>query len=1780
MAWLPFTLPSFGIPVPSLSFDLQRRFVSFVLRKSLGHLLRPGNLDVDQIEGQVSEGLVELKDLVINEEAINQYLVDSPLRLKSGHIEKVRARLPWPNILSAPISLSIASIHLVFNITDSPPPEPRSNLADSVSHVAETFIHDELTTQQEEELEHSIFLPGGFGSSDLHAGQRSSTSVNEDVTETTPGVSVISAVVENILARFTCEASDISITIILPNNEEIIITLPRFTYSDLEPTSSGPLVKKIAEFTGFVVSLRELDALFVSPDSEDSSSEYASDEELPAAMSQSIAQFTPQSVATLYDSALTAIPESPTSHLTDPHPILSWQSEPLKVVLESTFSESRDKQRTRLSSTAGPLAIALTAAQVQLLNAVVSAIGRRPSSQTQETSSSPRSSELGLTFKMRSLDILALPVMENENWGAVTKFLSHPVPIPPKFRLVHCHLNGLSVMLSPIAPGPHNLATTSVHPSRPRTNVKQISIVFSVDDIQIMGHAYPVTAYDERQQLMSLPILITDPHLSPHNSNNEFPSLQSVDWTRGTPHPKPSHWRDHSTSTSRKSLVHPTTPAPALHILISLPSSGRNFSIECSLVPLHLFFDLKHCQALTDFLTIALARSHESADVSPVHEDPPTPARHVEASSENVINKETAGQLEIACPLIRFHIRSPRPGRMNSNTFWRTRSTPMTLELYDIKVNQAQDRASVQCDRLLLYGTPLAASEHLAFLAINSLSSDDPTTSINPELYERAIVVEHPLSGMTSTRLRLANISLRLSKPLYDSLQFFADDATQLLALLSSGTMSTATSHRGSLIGSRYFLQSKRRSDPSSSFDGVETPPKKTTSLRIHVGRFSGELNTEATDQGRGLRSLLWIHARDLLLKVESNDQRKDKLLCELSVEGIDAGSELEDASKIKLLRHLPRNISSSDTPLLHIRFKSTKIPETLAQESSIRGMIYGFILSVPPSSSLLLSLSQFFKTPPGVFESVVPTEQTRISFRLSEGVIQAKALEHKGCLNVLVGDALISLVILGDGAETLMNSNLSSTSIYFVDDAEADTDISLVSFTSLQGAILHDGYALLVDLKEAQVQTRIPGASNPGELQTVVSNTLVSVHLCADTISGLVPFIGALDFGSKVDEPASEIPAQDYVRKTEKQDIMTSVEPDVFSQPPPLGLDSDFIVDDLPTNPEFLDYSFKTSEDFRDWSDDGLEEPDTYDIADETIKILHPEGIQIIEGYFDGLPAHSSDKLSEYGTPEATVQILESNISLHLHDGFDWRHTREVIEDESKRIRRRLQRIRQLLAEGQAVDPSVEETHSLLFNSVFLAIDENAENLEHDFLLAAIDEELDGDSDAATESSWQSLKKDHSSKPPALPHPARRKRLTRSRKSRVEFQLQQLQVKFDKWEPNSQVSSRVLITVNEIEILDHIKTSTWKTFLTSLRSDSQGNIREAGSSMFRAELLGVRPVTGSSSEELRLRAKILPLRLHVDQDALDFLKTFFAFSDGVKEAKPAPPPSPETFFQHAEIFPVHIKLDYKPKRVDYRALKEGRTIELMNFFHFDGAEMTLRHMTLSGITGWPRLFDTLNDVWTPDVKANQLADIISGVDPIRSFVNVGSGVADLVLLPIAQYQKDRRVVRGVQKGATSFVKSTAMEAIKLGARLATGTQVILEHAENVLGGRVKDTVTMEAIPSSGGFERRGSDEDSDSEDPISRYGRQPKDLKEGLQLAYKSLSKNLNLAGQTILALPMEVHERADSEGPARTVVRAVPIAILKPMIGATEAVSKTLLGLQNTLNPGLRRDVDTKYK
>lgn len=314
----------------------------------------------------------------------------------------------------------------------------------------------------------------------------------------------------------------------------------------------------------------------------------------------------------------------------------------------------------------------------------------------------------------------------------------------------------------------------------------------------------------------------------------------------------------------------------------------------------------------------------------------------------------------------------------------------------------------------------------------------------------------------------------------------------------------------------------------------------------------------------------------------------------------------------------------------------------------------------------------------------------------------------------------------------------------------------------------------------------------------------------------------------------------------------------------------------------------------------------------------------------------------------------------------------------------------------------------------------------------------------------------------------------------------------------------------------------------------------------------------------------LLPLRLHVDQDALDFITRFFEFKDD--SVPGASSPSEQPFIQRLEVKAVTLKLDYKPKRVDYRGLRSGHTTEFMNFLILDGSDIVLRHAIVYGITSFDKLHKTLNDVWMPDVKRNQLPGVLSGLAAVRPLVNVGSGVRDLVVVPMREYKKDGRIVRSLQKGVYAFAKNTSSEVARLGAKVAIGTQNILEGAEAFLNPQT-GTVSRATY-----HEWDGEDPSSDTEEPraVSHYANQPLGVRAGLRSAARHLERDLLTARDAVIAIPAEVMEEGSGVGMAKALARHAPTVILRPALGATKAVSNALLGVGNALDEGSRRKIE----
>lgn len=2011
-SWLP-GLPSIDFALPS---GLQARFISFVLKKSLGHFLKPGQLDSRQIDTQIGSGYVQVNDLELDNQAIDAFLSDLPLVLHDGFISSVKARIPWPNPLTSSLGFSVESLHLTFHLRhkSNTPVHANPILANSVASVAESFIHEELTPQEEATLFESFHpdaassihsgaefnLPGGLDP-DPFLSTPEDDMPNSDVDP--DGVSIFAALFERLLARFEFHAVNTKITLIQPGNISLTISVPEFRYrtegggiiadAPREDNIAGYKSRNIT-ITGLTVTANNLVASATkasspstlsprSPNSPSSSLEgdrpsslsshsespapispisSSSEEDTPFDMSQSIAFLPPRPssptgsiTSSIYQSAISTPPTQlkrrfqndndepvhpPASRRQgmfndlkfeeqslDEDAIISFGSHPIMIRLgidpsgNSTTSQkppllsvkTKSTESLHVSVATGVIACALQGWHIRAMSDLASFWTANTSQSDLNPSTEVAGSQpyVTLSFESLGLVLLVLPPalvasIEHRN-PFLAEFFEQPL-LPSTFPHGYLRLFLETITGYVNSTTCYDETTVSsglrVHPKQRYTGqaiTTESSFHLSIGDISLFSIDDSRTPADDLI-LDASPILIMDfdlpfQHASDHNhpdpnSKEEHPHLPTFEIVDQTGNRRrdgfnPMLWRSkgshkHNIAERTQTIGSPNASRTAFVLSAtrqqySFPQGKPVIEVEIYAVPMHIFVDLGQVlrkEGNWSFLSEAIDDALNCTDERPKPnigrvvvddaaendnsetDNPPASPRSRSAREkqkeqqrlENFVLKDLDLDLdyreEFKAERERQRKRGSRKPRTHQTTFKVSvkidmirlqiqcppppgcllRSGTLIIDVYEIKIisgfmpparEQSTRFADVTLSEttalhndfnetslldmefksLLVAYCPIRQRTATSILSLGPFHSSDQETpsALQPRLSVTKLTSRSKnSSSLTMLSFNIPFVQVDIFKHVLDGLQFWADDVSQLI----ENTFNCDEDAGQSQNMDRLVM--KNRSSSAS---------RSETIVKIAISDAFARAMVPELQDIRIVHPFL-IFAFDISVVVELNPKGKDETVLTLAVMDLTIKNNVAAAAKANqpvLSLTTRRNLSSVPTPMVKLRFTSLVLPDMAAKESRVKVVLAGFTCNVFPDFSWISELTAFIKSPPGTFESVIPSERTRISLKISDGSLCAFAPSHPGVVVIHIGNLDFSTDVVSSFLKSPFRLSIPALAFLAIDDlsdrgdSEASTSHHGIAFWK------RAGFALLADIADLDLNFKhIAVEKSPF---VTINGIVFRVYLCADSLGPVTAFMR--DLGS-VFKPEKEAlaskskrePTMFSTRPAAGTGIMASIEELAFKKMPEVGPAPDMINDDLPTNLEYLDESFGAAAGLRELSDDDLEEFDVEEtglnrvtsiannsvpgivsrVGGETIKMLRSEGIHILDYFFDTLPLDTAGETAVLGETIFRLHINSGDLTLFLHDGYDWAKTRKTIAEEVKEMRRRLSKIRQLVASGQIQDQNFERTGALLFNSLYIGLEQDVDTLEPGALIAAIDEELRDDIDIASESSWQTLKPAVSSATPTRSTRVHGKRLTRSKGPSMEFRLSGFKSEVDYYDPREPTASRTLITVRDLEILDHIKTSTWRKFLTELRSDSRGNIRETNSNMVRVELLSVRPVPGHPSEEARLRAKILPLRLYVDQDAVDFLKKFFNFND--PEASQTPDTdtdSGDIYFQLAEVFPVDLKLDYKPRRVDYRALREGRTIELMNFFHFDGAEMTLRHITLAGITGWPRFFELLNDLWTPDVKATQLVDVISGVAPIRSLVNVGSGVADLVLLPIEQYKKDGRIVRGVQKGTTAFVKSTAIEAIKLGARLATGTQVILEQAEGVLGGRFEHTVTAETVQ---GFhpEDEPPDDLSDEEsaDIISKYAQQPLDIKEGMQSAYKSLRKNFNSAAQTILAVPMEVYERSGNEGPVRSVIRAVPIAVLKPMIGASEAVSKTLLGLHNSLDPNNRHDNEAKYK
>jgi autophagy-related protein 2 len=212
------------------------------------------------------------------------------------------------------------------------------------------------------------------------------------------------------------------------------------------------------------------------------------------------------------------------------------------------------------------------------------------------------------------------------------------------------------------------------------------------------------------------------------------------------------------------------------------------------------------------------------------------------------------------------------------------------------------------------------------------------------------------------------------------------------------------------------------------------------------------------------------------------------------------------------------------------------------------------------------------------------------------------------------------------------------------------------------------------------------------------------------------------------------------------------------------------------------------------------------------------------------------------------------------LYDGYDWTITRKTIEAEMKAIKRKLQKFKQILASGQTPDESVEVTRTWLYDSVLIGLPEEDLGGDPDTLLAAIEnqlEHLDIDTASISPSAPATTRVRDPKTSGGAAHKRRRK-LERSSRPQIEISLAGIRIDHTHFKPPAQERARSVIAVANLEIFDHIKTSTWKKFLTHMAL-SQGQAPETDVDMVQIRVMEmVNEQTGrEKQQEYRIKVRV-----------------------------------------------------------------------------------------------------------------------------------------------------------------------------------------------------------------------------------------------------------------------------------------------------------------------------------
>ena len=269
----------------------------------------------------------------------------------------------------------------------------------------------------------------------------------------------------------------------------------------------------------------------------------------------------------------------------------------------------------------------------------------------------------------------------------------------------------------------------------------------------------------------------------------------------------------------------------------------------------------------------------------------------------------------------------------------------------------------------------------------------------------------------------------------------------------------------------------------------------------------------------------------------------------------------------------------------------------------------------------------------------------------------------------------------------------------------------------------------------------------------------------------------------------------------------------------------------------------------------------------------------------------------------------------------------------------------------------------------------------------------------------------------------------------------------------------------------------------------------DAAPPMLRVDVDNLLPRADASPEARVSVSSLPPLRVRLDQDVAAALASLadaprpgLAFGEGdlvlddedddeeeeeeeeeeddagggTLDAPPPPSPPPHThaFIQRLALGRVDLLLDYRPRRVDVRALAAGRLAELVNAAPLDGVRVALPLLVVRGVSGGlTAAASRALTAWTDALRSRGLRPLLDGFPAARAVARVAHPAGDVLRLPAdavrAAVRADGQATatatgRRAQRSLTRLVRAALAEALGATSSALGGVRVLVDGETGV----------------------------------------------------------------------------------------------------------------------------------